>query len=171
MRDPHPSRTLNINRQLEGRLAFYTDANLLCWSPAERSISASRREQRRFLLPLRGVLGISRAVASATIRPDFVSVGSAMTGRKARTEAHFRPGPIKTPGAHVIPWTRHVRTGRDTLLRALEIANQSGALTFAGYSCVSLKSNFLAAGDPLRKCNTKWRLVSLLRRGCDLSLS
>ncbi len=33
--------------------------------------------------------------------------------------------------------------------RALEIANQSGDLTFAGYSYVSLNSNFLAAGDPL----------------------
>ena len=32
---------------------------------------------------------------------------------------------------------------------ALEIANQSGDLTFAGYSYVSLNSNFLAAGDPL----------------------
>ena len=35
------------------------------------------------------------------------------------------------------------------LRRALEIANQSGDLTFAGYSYVSLNSNLLAAGDPL----------------------
>ena len=37
----------------------------------------------------------------------------------------------------------------ETLRRALEIANQSGDLTFAAYSYVSLNSNLLAAGDPL----------------------
>ena len=61
----------------------------------------------------------------------------------------FQARTYKDFGAHVIPWTRHVRTGRDILRRALEIASQSGDLTFAAYSHVSLNSNLLAAGDPL----------------------
>jgi len=61
----------------------------------------------------------------------------------------FQARAYKDFGAHVIPWTRHVRTGRDILRSALEFANQSGDLTFAGYSYVSLGSNLLAAGDPL----------------------
>src|SRR5208283_6037427 len=61
----------------------------------------------------------------------------------------FQARTYKDFGAHVIPWTRHIRTGRDILRRALEIANQSGDLTFAAYSYASLNSNFLAAGDPL----------------------
>ena len=61
----------------------------------------------------------------------------------------FQARTYKDFAAHVIPWTRHVRSGREILRRALEIANQSGDLTFAGYSYVSLNSNLLAAGDPL----------------------
>jgi PAS domain S-box-containing protein len=52
-------------------------------------------------------------------------------------------------GAHVIPWTRHFRTGRDMLRRALEVAEKSGDVTFAGYCHVSLSSNLSASGDPL----------------------
>ncbi|MDL2410372.1 AAA family ATPase [Rhizobium calliandrae] len=66
-----------------------------------------------------------------------------------RELTRFQARTYKDFGAHVIPWTRHVRTGREILLRALEIANQNGDLTFAGYSYVSLNSNLLAAGDPL----------------------
>jgi PAS domain S-box-containing protein len=52
-------------------------------------------------------------------------------------------------GNLVVPWTQHVLCGRDPLRRAFEIANQSGDLTFAAYSCGNLNSNLLAAGDPL----------------------
>ena len=52
-------------------------------------------------------------------------------------------------GARLVPWTRHVREGRDLLRRALEAANQSGDLTFAAYSSSALIINLLAAGDPL----------------------
>jgi PAS domain S-box-containing protein len=49
----------------------------------------------------------------------------------------------------VVPWTRHVRTGRDFLRRAFEIANRVGDLTYAGYGCAQLNTNLLMAGDPL----------------------
>ena len=61
----------------------------------------------------------------------------------------FQARTYKDFGAFVIPWTKHVRTGRDILRSALEVASQSGDLTFAAYSYVSLNSNLLAAGDPL----------------------
>ena len=48
-----------------------------------------------------------------------------------------------------MPWTRHVRAGRDLLRRAFEAANQIGDLTFAAYCCTNLNTNLLAAGDPL----------------------
>ena len=38
-------------------------------------------------------------------------------------------------GNLVMPWTRHVRAGRDLLRRAFEAANKTGDLTFAAYSC------------------------------------
>ena len=39
--------------------------------------------------------------------------------------------------------------GRDMLRRALEVADKSGDITFAGYCHVSLTSNLAASGDPL----------------------
>src|SRR5262249_6046860 len=52
-------------------------------------------------------------------------------------------------GDIVLPWTRHVRTGRDLVRRAFDAANEIGDLTFAAYSCNHLITNLLAAGDQL----------------------
>jgi predicted ATPase len=52
-------------------------------------------------------------------------------------------------GNSVLPWTRHVRAGRDLVRRAFEAANTIGDLTYAGYCGNQLNTNLLAAGDPL----------------------
>jgi PAS domain S-box-containing protein len=52
-------------------------------------------------------------------------------------------------GNLVMPWTRHIQTGRDLVRRAFDAANRIGDLTFAAYSCNNLNTNLLAAGDPL----------------------
>ncbi len=60
---------------------------------------------------------------------------------KARTYVTF--------GSLVMPWTKHVRTGRDLVRRASDVANAIGDLMFATLSYNNLITNFLAAGDPL----------------------
>jgi predicted ATPase len=52
-------------------------------------------------------------------------------------------------GDIVLPWTRHVRSGRELVLRAFHAANEIGDVTFAGYCCDHLVKNMLAAGDQL----------------------
>jgi PAS domain S-box-containing protein len=52
-------------------------------------------------------------------------------------------------GNVVLPWTRHVRAGRDVVRRAFEAANKIGDLTYAAYCGDQLNTNLLAAGDPL----------------------
>jgi PAS domain S-box-containing protein len=52
-------------------------------------------------------------------------------------------------GAHVLPWTKHVRDGRSSLQSALDTATKIGDITFAAYTCAQLNTNMLAAGDPL----------------------
>ena len=52
-------------------------------------------------------------------------------------------------GNLVMPWTKHVRTGRDLVRRAIDAAYSIGDLTFAAYSCNNLNTNLLAAGDLL----------------------
>src|SRR4051794_32928485 len=52
-------------------------------------------------------------------------------------------------GSLVIPWTRHIRDGRDLVRRAFETANQSGDLPQEASCYAHLNTNLLAAGDPL----------------------
>ena len=52
-------------------------------------------------------------------------------------------------GDTILPWTRHVRVGRDLVRSGFEAANEIGDLTFAAYCCNHLTTNMLAAGDPL----------------------
>ena len=52
-------------------------------------------------------------------------------------------------GNIVMPWTKHIRTGRDLVRRAIDAASKIGDLTFAAYSPVHLNTNLLAVGDPL----------------------
>jgi PAS domain S-box-containing protein len=61
----------------------------------------------------------------------------------------FQAGTYMLFAMHVMPWTRHIRAGRDLVRRAFEAADRIGDLTFAAYSCVNLNTNLLAAGDPL----------------------
>ncbi|MGJ0223474.1 trifunctional serine/threonine-protein kinase/ATP-binding protein/sensor histidine kinase [Streptococcus pyogenes] len=52
-------------------------------------------------------------------------------------------------GTLVIPWTKHVKTGRELQRRAFDVANKAGDLTYAAYSCNVLYTNLLAGGEPL----------------------
>src|SRR5712675_2227653 len=67
--------------------------------------------------------------------------GRGLTRFQARTYMDF--------GNVVLPWTRHVRAGRDLVRRAFEAANTIGDLTYAAYCGDQLNTNFLAAGDSL----------------------
>ena len=49
------------------------------------------------------------------------------------------------------------------LRRAFDIANRTGDLTFAGYSCNNLITNLLAAGDPLSEVQREAEPVSISR--------
>jgi PAS domain S-box-containing protein len=48
-----------------------------------------------------------------------------------------------------IPWTQHVRNAHDLLVRAFEIANRVGDITYACYAVNRLHINLLMAGGPL----------------------
>src|SRR5262249_24627821 len=52
-------------------------------------------------------------------------------------------------GDIVLPWTRHVRAGRDLVRRGFDAASEIGDVTYAGFCCDHLIKNLLAAGDQL----------------------
>ncbi|WP_154671760.1 AAA family ATPase [Paraburkholderia sprentiae] len=49
----------------------------------------------------------------------------------------------------VVFWTKHVRACRDLMRRAFDAANRIGDLTHGAYTCSSLNSDLLFAGEPL----------------------
>ena len=61
----------------------------------------------------------------------------------------FRARTFMNFGNVVLPWTSHVRDGRELVRRAFDAANESGDLNFAGHCCSHINTNLLAAGDPL----------------------
>jgi PAS domain S-box-containing protein len=71
---------------------------------------------------------------------DLVEKGG-LTRFQARVYMDFAYG--------VLPWTRHVRAGRDLLRRAFDAANMAGDVVYAAYCCNQLNTNLLMAGDPL----------------------
>ena len=49
----------------------------------------------------------------------------------------------------LVPWTQHFRNGRAFLFRAFDLASRTGEISYAGYACGQLNTNYLLAGDPL----------------------
>ena len=61
-------------------------------------------------------------------------------------------------GGLVIPWTRHVKSGRDLLRRSFEATNHIGDLTYAAFSCELLTTNMLSAGDSLVEAEREFEI-------------
>ena len=72
-------------------------------------------------------------------------------------------------GGLIIPWTRHVKSGRDLLRRSFEAENKIGDLTYAAYSCDQLNTNMLAAGIRSSRRSVNSRMGSSLRGRCGLA--
>jgi PAS domain S-box-containing protein len=148
MSDPVYPATLDMLARLVGAV-WHTNANLACMAIC-RAVN----------------LGLENGICDSSCY-HYVSLGYIAGPRFGDYAAGYRFGQLgcdlvekrgltrfqartyKDFAAHVVPWTRHVKRSREILLSALEIAEQTGDLTFVGYSYASLDSNLLAAGDPL----------------------
>ena len=61
----------------------------------------------------------------------------------------FRARVYAVFGNIIMPWTRHVREGRDLIRRAFDVANEMGDLAWAAHSRNYLVGNLLASGERL----------------------
>ena len=66
-----------------------------------------------------------------------------------RTSPRYRANVYLLFGTLVVPWSRHLKTGRELVRRAFDIGTRIGALALAGYCCNTLNTNRLATGDLL----------------------
>jgi len=129
--------------------AFYTDANLLglvvCRAvnlSIERGNSDASCAAYAFLGMIAGPHfgDYQAAYRFGRLGYDLVE-GRGLTRFQARVYNDF--------GNLVMPWTRHVRAGRDLVRRTFDAANAIGDLTYASYCGNQLNTNLLMAGDPL----------------------
>jgi PAS domain S-box-containing protein len=151
MSDPASLATLDVLAKI-GVPAFYTDANLLglitCRAvnlSLERGNCDASCSAYVWLSMIAGpIFGDYRAALYrfGQLGYDLVE-GRGLTRFQARTYMDF--------GDSVLPWTRHVRAGRDLVRRAFEVANKVGDLTCASHCGNQLNTNLLAAGDPLEE--------------------
>jgi PAS domain S-box-containing protein len=148
MSDPASLATLEFLTKIAPP-AFYTDANLLglvvCRAvnlSIERGNSDASCAAYAFLGMIAGPRfgDYQSAYRFGRLGYDLVE-GRGLTRFQARVYNDF--------GNLVMPWTRHVRAGRDLVRRAFEAANAIGDLTYASYCGNQLNTKLLMAGDPL----------------------
>jgi hypothetical protein len=60
----------------------------------------------------------------------------------------FQARALETFG-FIVPWTQHVRKGREFLFRSFDLAGQIGEIIYAGYARGQISTNYLMAGDSL----------------------
>jgi PAS domain S-box-containing protein len=149
MSDPASLATLDVLAKIVPP-AFYTDANLLALITCravnlslERGNCDASCSAYEWLCMLAGPhFGDYQTAVYRFGQLGYDLVEECRLRRfQARTYMDF--------GGSVLPWTQHVRAGRDLLRRAFEAANKIGDLNYAAYCGNQLNTSFLAAGDPL----------------------
>jgi PAS domain S-box-containing protein len=149
MSDPASLATLDVLTKI-GAPAVYTDANLVALV-ACRAVNLSLERGNcdascSAYVWLAMVAG-PRFGDYRTAVYRFGQLGYDLVERRGLTR--FQARTYMEFGYGVVPWTRHVRAGRDLVRRAFEAANKMGDLTYAAYCGDQLNTNLLAAGDPL----------------------
>jgi PAS domain S-box-containing protein len=148
MSDPASLATMDVLTKI-GPPAFYTDANLIALVTCRAvnlSLEQGNCDASCIAYTYLGMVAGScfgdyqAAYRFGQLGYDLVE-GRGLTRFRARIYMDF--------GNVVLPWTRHVRAGRDLVRRAFEAATKVGDLTYAAYCGNELNTNLLAAGDPL----------------------
>jgi PAS domain S-box-containing protein len=148
MSDPASLSTLDVLTKLAAPFE-YTDANLLSLSICRMvnlSLERGNSDRSCFAYVWLGVIA----------GPHFGNYKAGFRfgrlGYELIEERGLKRFPARTYmcfGNFVLPWTKHIRTGRDLVRRAFEAANKDCDLTYASYCGNQLNTNLLAAGDPL----------------------
>ena len=148
MSDPASLATFDVLIKL-GPPALFTDANLFCLAACRAVNLNLEHGNSDGSCVAYGRLGMVAGPRFGNYDAGFRFAQLGYELVEQRGLKRFQARIYMIFGIYVIPWTKHVRAGRDLLRRAFEAANKSGDLTYAGYSCPALIMNLLTAGDPL----------------------
>ena len=148
MTDPASLATLDVLTKLMAP-ANFTDANLytlIVYRAVNLSLAGGNSDASCTHYQTLGMIAGARfGEYEAGFR--FGQLGCALVERYGLRR--FEARTLLLFGAHLVPWSRHILGGRDAIRRSFDLANKSGDLTFATYSCANLNTSHLAAGDRL----------------------
>jgi PAS domain S-box-containing protein len=148
MSDPAPLATLDVLTKLVAP-AFYTDGDLLALITCRAvnlSLERGNSDGSCFAYVLLGSFAGPR-FGNYQAGYRFGRLGCDLVERRGLMR--FQARAYMDFGNVVLPWTKHVRAGRDLVRRAFEAANKTGDLTYAAFCGNQLTTNLLAAGDSL----------------------
>ena len=128
MADPALRATLDVLTKLVGAV-WHTNANLACMAICRAvNLSLEGGNCDSFMLPL-CLSGLPCRPALRRLRAQAIQFGRLGYELVEKRELkRFRARVYKDFGAHVVPWTRHVRTSRDIVRNALDIAEPRAAI-------------------------------------------
>ncbi|MGF6652245.1 putative ATPase [Paraburkholderia youngii] len=150
MSDPASLATVDVLATL-AVAALYTNPNLLCLVTCRMvnlSLERGNADASPYAYACLGAIGGPRFGDYET-GYRFGRLGYELV--EQRGLKRFQARTYMTFGGMTLPWKQPVRAGRELLRRAFEVANRSGDLNYAAYSCNQLNTNLLAAGDPLEQ--------------------
>ena len=148
MSDPASLATLDVLTKVLPP-ALFTDANLLSLATCRAVNLSLERGNRDASCVAYGWLGQIAGPHFGDYQAGFQFGRLGYDLVEQRGLKRFQARTFMVFASHVMPWTKHVRAGRELLRRAFEAANKIGDLCFATYNCINLNTNLLTAGDPL----------------------
>ncbi|MGP9810233.1 trifunctional serine/threonine-protein kinase/ATP-binding protein/sensor histidine kinase [Rhodopseudomonas sp. NSM] len=129
--------------------AFFTDLNLVCLILCRMANLSIQRGNS-------DASALAYAYLGMVVGPNFgdyrAALGLGELGLQlveTRGLDQYKARVHLTYGAHVLPWARALDRSQSYLRRAFEESNETGDLTYAGFSSCTLITNRLEAGDPL----------------------
>jgi predicted ATPase/signal transduction histidine kinase/GAF domain-containing protein len=129
--------------------AMFTDQNLLCLAVGRAANLSLEHGNTNGSCQAFVWLGM-------ILGPRFGDYGNAFQFGKLGFDLVEKPGMGRYKarvflcfGQHVIPWRKHIQTGRVLVRRAFEVATDRGDVTYAAYTCSTFITHLLASGDPL----------------------
>ena len=148
MSDPTSLGTLDVLTKFLGPVA-YTDPNLVSLT-ACRAINLSLEQGNSdgscvAYVWLGRIAGPHFGDYKAGFR--FGQLGYDLAGKRGLER--FKAPTYLWFAQFVVPWMKHVRTSRELMRGAFEVARKAGDITTQSYCFDNLNTNFLAAGDPL----------------------
>jgi PAS domain S-box-containing protein len=148
MTDPASLATLDVLTKLSPP-ALYTDANLLSLAICKAVNFSLEHGNSDGSCVAYVMLGMIAGPRFGNYEAGFQFGRLAYELVERRGLQRFRARTYMYFANVIMPWTRHVKAGRDLVRRAFDAANKSGDLPYAAYGCNNLNTNLLAAGDPL----------------------